>query len=381
MSMELTGGLFGWLVGLLTAAGFVAVVVFWPVLAGRAPRRIVARVGLLVGVNLLVLLTAAVQLNNQFLFFADWADLAGALGGTTTTSALHRGASASKAAAVSVPGPAATPAAASLAPLPPGSRLQAGVTSYQVTGPLSGVTASVLVTVPPGYNAADAQQTYPVLETFSGYPSSAAQWVQTMHLQSALADQVNAHRLHPVIVVSPQLEVPSGTDTECVNGSPGAQMETFLTRDVPDWLAARFRVRTDRGSWATIGLSAGGWCAAMAAMLHPSQFGGAIVMGGYFRPEFGAGYAPFPQGSDAWRRYNLVALARTSPMPLALWVETSHADPGSYRASTDLLKAARPPLSVTQTVLQNAGHRIGVWQGLLPSALRWLGTNLPGFAA
>jgi S-formylglutathione hydrolase FrmB len=175
--------------------------------------------------------------------------------------------------------------------------------------------------------------------------------------------------------------VPPGADTECVNGGQGSpQMETFLTRDVPDWIATHFRTRTDRGSWATIGLSAGGWCAAMAAMLHPAQYGGAIVMGGYFRPEFTGGTEPFPQRSDAGRRYDLVALARKTSIPLAMWVETSHVDPVSYTSSTALLKAAKPPLSVTQVVLQNAGHRIGVWQGLLPSALRWLGSNVPGFA-
>jgi enterochelin esterase-like enzyme len=258
--------------------------------------------------------------------------------------------------------------------------VQDGVVSYQVTGPLSGVTASVLVTVPPGYDAAAVRSDYPVLETFAGYPGSVSQWVKTMHLQSALADEVAAHRLRPMIVVSPQIEVPAGTDTECVDGGPGApRLETFVTRDVPDWLAAHFRVRTDRGSWASIGLSAGGWCAAMAAMLHPAQFGAAIVLGGYFHPEFEAGYEPFPPHGDAGRRYDLVALAHRAPPPLALWVETSHADPVSYSSSTALLKAARPPLSVTATVLQNAGHRIGVWRGLLPDALRWLGSTVPGF--
>jgi hypothetical protein len=52
----------------------------------------------------------------------------------------------------------------------------------------------------------------------------------------------------------------------------------------------------------------------MAAMLHPSQFGGAIVMGGYFRPDFGPKYEPFAPGSAADHRYDLVDLARKAPI-------------------------------------------------------------------
>jgi hypothetical protein len=97
--------------------------------------------------------------------------------------------------------------------------------------------------------------------------------------------------------------------------------------------------------------------------------------------QFGPAYEPNPPGGALARRYDLVALARRSPPPLALWVETSHADPVSYSTSTTLLRTAHPPLSVTATVLRDAGHRIGVWRGLVPAALSWLGSSLPGFRA
>ena len=379
--LSLTSTGFGWLMIAVTLAVFGAVVAWLPRAAGRGPKPVLARAGLVAVVALTVVSTVAVQLNDRFLFFAGWGDLAGALRGTPVTSAVHRGGGAEQAARAQVPGAAATPSTGALQALPRGSRIQDGVTSYQITGPLSEVTAGVQVTVPPGYDPADPTTTYPVLETFTGYPASVDQWVKAMGLQTQVADEVAVHRLHRMILVSPQWEVPRGTDTECVDGGAGnPQLETFVTRDVPNWVAAHFRVSPGRGSWAAIGLSAGGWCAAMAAMLHPAQYGGAIVMGGYFRPDFGPRYEPFPAGSDAGRRYDLVALARRSPPPLALWVETSHADPLSFSTTTALLSASKPPLSVTAVVLQNAGHRIGVWQGLTPEALRWLGASVPGFA-
>ena len=255
--------------------------------------------------------------------------------------------------------------------------------TYTVTGPLSGITGTVLVQLPPGYTeVAAAAVRYPVLETFQGYPGSPAQWINTMQLGSIMADTVAANRMRPALIVSPQLEIPTGVDTECVNGRPGnPQVETWLAQDVPNWVARTFRVQTARSSWATIGLSAGGWCAAMVAMLHPAQYSAAVVMSGYFSAEFGPLYDPYPAGSPLAARYDLVSLARHGPPPVALWVETSHADPISYGSSAALLKAAKPPLAVTATVLEHAGHRMSLWQGLLPTSLDWLGKNIPGFAA
>ena len=40
----------------------------------------------------------------------------------------------------------------------------------------------------------------------------------------------------------------------------------------------------------------------------------------------------------------------------------------------------RPPLSVDAIVLQHAGHRLALWQAILPRSLAWLGANVPGFA-
>jgi len=95
--MSLTGPVFLGLVVVVTIAAFVALVLAWPSLAGRRPAKIAARAGILLGVNLLVLLTAVTQLNAEFLFFADWTDLRGAFSGTPTATALTRGATAAEA--------------------------------------------------------------------------------------------------------------------------------------------------------------------------------------------------------------------------------------------------------------------------------------------
>jgi enterochelin esterase-like enzyme len=380
--MSLTGPLFLGGVVAYTVAAFVALILVWPSLAGRSLRSIAARAGMLLTVNVLVLLTAATQLNAQFLFFADWTDLRGAFSGVPTATALSRGALASHAASRKVAGTAAT-AGKKLPPLPTAQVDLSGVISYTVKGPLSGITGTVMVQLPAGYtNPTAASVRYPVMEAFQGYPGAPNSWINGMNLGGVAAQQAAAKRMRPILVVSPQVEIPPGVDTECVNGSAGtAQVETWLARDVPDWVARTFRVRTDRASWATIGLSAGGWCAAMVAMLHPAQFSAAIVLGGYFHPDFGPFYEPYPPSSPLNARYDLVALSKRKPPPVAIWLETSHADPLSYTSSAAFVKATKPPLAVDAIVLQDAGHRLTLWQDLLPGTLKWLGANVPGFKA
>ena len=117
------------------------------------------------------------------------------------------------------------------------------------------------------------------------------------------------HRMAPSIVVVPRIDTPASLDTECVNGGPGQpQTDTWLAHDLPAWTVNHFRVERKRTSWATVGYSYGAWCAASLAMRHPDVFGAAVVLLGYFRPDFSAAYDPL--STDGLRNYDLVALAR-----------------------------------------------------------------------
>lgn len=373
--MSLTGPFFLNGVIVVTLAALLGVVVLWPRLAAGTPWHVAGRVVALGLANLLVLLTAATQLNATYLFFASWGDLQGAITGHVVQTSLHRGGAEAQAPNIPVKGPAAHTATH----VPPLARpvRPSGLVAFKVHGRISGLTGTVLVQLPAGYTP---QQRYPVLEAFHGYPSEPLNWVRIFHIGQAVEARVRTHQLRPTLVVMPQVEIPRGVDTEGVNGGPGQpQVETWLTRDVPDWVGQRFRVIRNRNAWATIGYSAGGFVAAMATMLHPAQYGAGIVLGGYFRPEFGPFYEPFRTGSPLGRYYDLPRVAAHRPPPVSLWMETSHADPLSYNSSARFLHATRAPTAVHVVILQNAGHRDSVWIALLPSALQWLGTDVAGF--
>ena len=377
--MSLTGPLF--LDGLiaLSAVVFVAVVALWPRLTRRTPWHVAGRVGALALLNGLVLLTAASQLNAAYLFYSSWSDLRAAYTGQVVQSSLDRGGRDSRAPDIAVAG-AVAPVSADVPPLtePVGP---SGLLSYTVHGRLSGLTGTIVVQVPPGYTSAtNATETYPVLEAFQGYPGSPLAWPKDFDTRQVIGRAVSAGELRAPILVSPQVEFPQGVDTEGVNGPPGSpQVETWLTRDVPDWVGQHFRVEPNRDGWATIGYSAGAWVAAMATLLHPAQYGAGIVLGGYFRPEFGPYYLPFGPGSQESRHYFLAHREEQHPQPVSLWVQTSHADPLSYGSTTQFLRVVREPTAVHAVVLRNAGHRLGVWVDLLPEALKWLGQDIQGF--
>ncbi|MGZ4613891.1 MAG: alpha/beta hydrolase [Kineosporiaceae bacterium] len=377
--MDLTSGAFLTLLVLAALAAVTAAVVLWPRLAAPRPELVAGRLGVLLGVNLLVLATVGVIANDTFGFFADWTDLAGALAPTPSFTSSTRGLSASAAAEAPAAGQPLPSPVGSLPALPghPGGDRQL---VFTVTGQASHLTGQVVVELPQHYSdPARATRRYPVIETFHGYPGTPQQWLDSMALGEVVDGEVAAGRMSPPVIVAPQLEIPPGRDTECVDGSPGLPaVDTWLTIDVPNWVARTLRVRLDRGSWATAGLSAGGWCAAMAALTHPARYAATMVFGGYFTPHFAAGYVPFRPRTPLAQRYDLITLVKRAPPPVAMWIETSHSDRTSYKSTASFLDAVRAPLSVHLVEFAHAGHSILLWAGLVPDAVRWL-EAIPGF--
>ena len=157
------------------------------------------------------------------------------------------------------------------------------------------------------------------------------------------------HKMAPTIVVIPRIDTPATLDTECVNGAAGQpQTDRWLAHDLPVWTAGHYRVQAKRTSWVSMGYSYGAWCAASIAMRHPDVFGAAIVMQGYFHPDFSATYDPLSKSSR--RGYDLVHLAQTAT--------SRHRDVGAH------LSAGLPLLSLDlevpqrgQAPAQRDGHR------------------------
>ncbi len=373
--MDLTSGAFVALMAVLTVAAVAATVVLWPRLSPQRPLPVLGRLGALLGVNLLLLVTIGLVANDTFGFFADWTDLAGALTSAPPATRTTKGSTSPNAAAEAHVGGPQLSAGAHIPALPKEATGNREYSSSCPERPATSRARSSSTSRPATRIRSRPRRRYPVIETFHGYPGRPEQWLDSMALGEVLDEEVAAGRMTPTIVLAPELEIPPGRDTECVNGGDaGPAMETWLTTDVPDWAARTLRVKLDRASWAAAGFSAGAWCAAMVALLHPSRYGAALIFGGYFHPVFSPTYVPFTPGSAQWRRYDLVALIKRAPPPLAIWMEISHSEHGSYRTSAAFLAAARPPMSVRLVEFAHASHTILFWAPLVPQAMRWLET-------
>lgn len=368
--MSLTGDALLVVLALLVVTLFALLVAGRPRLPGRGAAMATRAAGLVV-LNLGVLAFSGALLNDRFGFFVSWADLLGARSPVTVT---HHGATAREALRVHL---GQNLAAAGHGPSATLESSSPRVQTYVVRGPASHVTGQVEVLLPVGY-AASSSRTYPVIEALHGYPGTAASWLRGMDLRQTVDRLVGQRSLAAPLVVMPQVNAPYAVDTECVDGPAGTpQMETWLARDVPDFVAGHFHVRRDRADWAVAGYSEGGWCAAMVGLRHPGVFGGALVFSGAFRPEFSPAYQPF--GSSPPAGYDLPALVAHRPPPVAMWIQSSKRDGYSYPQTVAFLRAVHPPLSVTTDLLKTGGHRVMLWAGELPTALRWLARSLPGF--
>jgi enterochelin esterase-like enzyme len=331
-------------------------------------------------VNALAFAAAAAGLNDNYDFYASWGDLF-SNGHQTVLHTSHSGAPATVALSSPVPGTAAVFQPRPMQRLPRGVNARHLQFAVHVHG-RSGVTAEVRIALPPDYFSPQARnRRYPVIEAFHGVPGTDKQWLSMMQLPQALHRAVAKHELSEAIIVAPETEIPHGRDTECVDGGPlDPAVGTWLTSDVPLWVQTHLRADETRTGWATMGLSEGAWCAAYAAMSHPARYGAAVVLSGYFAPEFASSWVPFARGSAAYDKLDLVRMARLAPPPVALWVQTSKADRVSLPSSLAFARAARSPLSVQLVELSRAGHRAQVWRAELPGALQWLGRDVPGFA-
>jgi enterochelin esterase-like enzyme len=350
----------------------------WPRLAGPGWRAVLGRLGVLTLVNLSVLLLAFALLNDQYQFYNDWSELVGTA--STQATATSSGADAAAAASARVPQSRTSVPAATWSVVGGGGAL----TTYTVTGAVSGVTSQVLVQLPPGYSdPANAARRYPVLEGVGGYPGAVSQLERAFRTPDMLTTLQAQHLLAPTIAVFVQPWTPPGRDSECVDGpggrSAGDQVETWAAVDVPAWVLHQFRAAEGRASWATWGVSAGAYCAAMLAMLHPDTFSAAISIAGYVRPSW-SNWVPFSPGDPTSARYDLVALAGRRPPSTALWLFASRHDATAYPAATALLAATRAPLSVTARISNIGGHGYMWWTPWLPVALTWLGHTVSGFS-
>jgi S-formylglutathione hydrolase FrmB len=310
---------------------------------GRTPPGRVARVvhtGIALLVAPLVVLAAAVGINADI---QEYPTLASALG-LSRISPLDL-------AAVPAPDPAAGPAAAgpiegtwsTQGDLPVRGR----VGSVAIPGTRSGFAArDALVYLPPAALVADAPR-LPVVVAMSGQPGSPLDMVDSGRVDRLLDEYAAAHGgLAPIVVLPDQLGA-QGANPMCVD-SPLGDTDTYLSQDVPAWITAHLRVLPGPASWAVLGFSQGGTCAAQLGSAHPDLFGTLVDISGEVAPSRGPDTVAAAFGGSA-ARYAAAA-------PAAIMASRApYADSAAYFCAGEVDQQYRPQVEQVAAAAEAAG--------------------------
>jgi enterochelin esterase-like enzyme len=149
-----------------------------------------------------------------------------------------------------------------------------------------GGTLNYAVYLPAGY-ASNTRRRYPVIYALHGLPADSSSYHSLTFLAPVL-DSLHAQ----AIVVFPQGASDTDADDEYLDLGTDRNWETAITRDLPADVARRYRVLSGRAATGIIGVSAGGYGAAVIGLHHLDTYSVVESWSGYFHATNADGTAP-----------------------------------------------------------------------------------------
>ncbi|MCW2503988.1 MAG: esterase [Actinomycetia bacterium] len=372
--MEPTSALFIALVAILAvaAAGLTAWSWNW------AKLRWLRRSASLLVTQLMVVLTVLVGVNAWQGFFTTWDDvLQGGVAGNPDAGPV-----------VALPPSADQPQAQQSQLLP---AVAAGEKANQrhpasgvmvataIHGRRTGYSLPARIYFPAAYfDKAHPKQVFPVVEFFTGFYGGLDIFQRTLGASAVMDQLIGKHKMPPAVVVIPEQNPHLPADSECVDAVNGDRADTYLSEDVPEVVRSELRVGRGRESWALMGYSTGGYCAANLAIRHPAEFSAVVSLSGYFHALSDATTGDLYKGDDKARLANTpthtVGLPRR--YALAFYLTSTTGDAEGMQGLKDLGPRIHRPDSLTKVVNGPGGHNFRSWHKALPGAFEWIGKTL-----
>jgi len=251
-----------------------------------------------------------------------------------------------------------------------------------IPGTVSGLTARPAQIYLPAVYDSPNPPLLPVLVLVAGQPGGPDDWVTAGQLQPLMDGVAAAHGgLAPVTVVVD----PNGADandTMCMD-SDIAKADTYLSKDVPAWIAANLGIDSNKAHWAFGGWSYGGTCALEMTTRHPDLYPSFIDMAGELEPAVSADRAQTVQAAfggdtaafDAQVPMTLLARHRY-PQVWGYFSNGSEEPQVGQWMTTQAAAARQAGMTVQTQVVPGQGHSWGVPHASLPPALDFLGQRL-----
>lgn len=344
------------------ALGAVAIVVPRVLAAGRKLTKVIS-----VLAAILVLVAASAQINLVFSAYPT----VGTLVGIEDVDRVDMG---------ELPGPQSDPVTGdpldSVWSAPESMPTDGKLTSATIPPTASGFSARPAeVYLPPAYFT-DPRPLLPVLVLLAGQPGEPEDWLNGGMLANTMDAFARDHAgLAPVVVVA------DGTGSTLANplcvDSPLGNVDTYLSKDVPDWIKSTLQVNPDPRSWIIGGLSYGGTCSIQMATNHPDVYPTFLDLSGQAEPTLGdrgRTVADAFGGNDAaFVAVNPMDLLKTKKYPNSGGAFVVGADDNDYRPGQQAMYNAAKAAGMDVRYLEvPGGHSFAVWSEGLKQELPWL---------
>ncbi|MBV9258405.1 MAG: hypothetical protein JO215_10340 [Ktedonobacteraceae bacterium] len=235
---------------------------------------------------------------------------------------------------------------------------------------LGGLSKNFLIYLPFSYNV-DSTKRYPVIYLLHGVPGTERDWIKGGKIVD-YADRLIATKKIPELI----MVMPDGNGRPKVTPEWGDSfdhrqlMETYVVRDLVQYIDQHYRTIPDAAHRAIGGLSMGGFGAMNIAEHHPNVFGSVISLGGYYKAEGGiwgnnAAYMranspliTLPKNKAAWKLHIYLGAA-TKDQP--------------YYSDTKIFIGQLSNLHIPYSFdLERGFHSWRVWRTQIYYALQWL---------
>lgn len=244
-----------------------------------------------------------------------------------------------------------------------------------VDGKASHTKAQVLVWLPQQYDQAKYRtHRFPLVEFLPGQPNTPSSTFERFNLAQQASQLIDSGRVKPFVLVLPPLMIRPPYDTECTNVPHGPKAYSWLSTDVTKAISTKLRVTPPGRSWALMGWSTGGFCAAKLLLRDSGSYGAAVSLGGYYRPTT-IGVYPHLLGKGKRSKHSNSPQYQMDHYGLhgrSILVVAGRQDGESWPSSAAFVKAARYFPGVSHTFFPMGGHNIQDYGAYVPQSLLWL---------
>jgi enterochelin esterase-like enzyme len=247
-----------------------------------------------------------------------------------------------------------------------------------IPGTLSGMSPrEAYIYLPPAYSTAN-RPALPVLVLVAGQPGGPADWLTGGTLQAHMDSFAESHGGVAPVVVVPDPNGSQSANTMCMD-SRIAKADTYLSRDVPDWISSTLAVDTNHEHWAIGGFSFGGTCALQMGTRHPELFPSVLSFSGEAEPAIAKERqktidAAFPGDPAAFERQTPLAIMKERRFETsAVYLTAGQNDPEFVTYLRTVAAAARDAgFTVRAHEVENTGHSWDTSSRRIADALEFL---------